>query len=79
VGLSAMRATTASILSPRRSIDLDGQEVDVATKGRHDPCVGIRAAPVAEAMLACVLADAFLQHRAQTGGGAFRPGGTVRS
>ena len=65
---------TSSILTPRRSIDLDGQEVEIATKGRHDPCVGIRAAPVAEAMLACVLADAFLHHRAQTGGGAFRPG-----
>jgi chorismate synthase len=65
---------TSSILTPRRSIDVDGQEVDILTKGRHDPCVGIRAVPVAEAMLACVLADAFLQHRAQTGGGAFMPG-----
>jgi chorismate synthase len=65
---------TSSILTPRKSIDLDGQEVEVLTKGRHDPCVGIRAAPVAEAMMACVLADAFLQHRAQTGGGAFMPG-----
>ena len=65
---------TSSILSPRQTVDLDGQEVEIATKGRHDPCVGLRAAPVAEAMLACTLADAFLQHRAQTGGGAFRPG-----
>jgi chorismate synthase len=65
---------TSSILSPRRTIDVDGNEVEISTKGRHDPCVGLRAAPVAEAMLACVLADAFLQHRAQTGGGAFRPG-----
>ena len=70
---------TSSILTPRRSIDLDGQEVEIATKGRHDPCVGIRAAPVAEAMLASVLADAFLHHRAQTGGGAFRPGVAGRS
>jgi chorismate synthase len=65
---------TSSILAPRRTIDVDGQEVEISTKGRHDPCVGLRAAPVAEAMLACVLADAFLQHRAQTGGGAWRPG-----
>ena len=65
---------TSSILSPRDSIDVAGNATQVVTKGRHDPCVGLRAAPVAEAMLACVLADAFLQHRAQTGGGAFRPG-----
>jgi chorismate synthase len=45
----------------------DGEEVDVRTIGRHDPCVGIRAVPVAEAMLACVLADAKLRHRGQTG------------
>ena len=44
------------------------------TTGRHDPCVGLRAAPVVEAMIACVLADAFLRHRGQTGGGAFQPG-----
>jgi chorismate synthase len=70
---------TSSILTPRKTIDIDGQETEVFTKGRHDPCVGLRAAPVAEAMLACVLADAFLQHRAQTGGGAFRPGAQGRS
>jgi len=58
---------TSSILTPRRSIDRFGQNVDVQTKGRHDPCVGIRAAPVAEAMLACVLADAKLRHRGQSG------------
>jgi chorismate synthase len=58
---------TSSILTPRRSIDRDGNEVDVMTKGRHDPCVGIRGAPVAEAMTACVLADAFLRHRGQVG------------
>ncbi len=58
---------TSSITTPRRSLDEAGQEVDVATTGRHDPCVGLRAAPVAEAMTACVLADAFLRHRGQTG------------
>ena len=58
---------TSSILTPRQSIDKFGQNVDVSTKGRHDPCVGIRGAPVAEAMLACVLADAKLRHRGQTG------------
>jgi len=65
---------TSSILSPRRSINEAGEEIEVRTTGRHDPCVGIRAAPVVEAMMACVLADAFLRHRAQTGGGAFEPG-----
>jgi chorismate synthase len=50
----------------------------VRTKGRHDPCVGLRAAPVAEAVMACVLADAFLRHRAQTGGGAVQLGGKGR-
>ena len=58
---------TSSILTPRRSIDATGAEVDIRTTGRHDPCVGIRAAPVAEAMMACVLADAKLRHRGQTG------------
>jgi len=56
---------TSSILAPRRSVDMQGQEVEVVTKGRHDPCVGIRAVPVGEAMLACVLADHLLRHRAQ--------------
>jgi chorismate synthase len=56
---------TSSILTPRRSVDRMGQEIDVSTKGRHDPCVGIRAVPVGEAMLACVLADHLLRHRAQ--------------
>ena len=60
---------TSSILTPRRSIDADGQEVDVMTKGRHDPCVGIRAVPIGEAMVACVLADHYLRHRGQTGRG----------
>jgi chorismate synthase len=56
---------TSSILAPRRSINDAGQELDIITKGRHDPCVGIRAVPVGEAMLACVLADHLLRHRAQ--------------
>jgi chorismate synthase len=58
---------TSSILGLRRSIDDSGGEVELRTKGRHDPCVGIRAAPVVEAMVACVLADAMLRHRAQSG------------
>jgi chorismate synthase len=65
---------TSSILTPRRSINEGGEEIELRTKGRHDPCVGIRAVPVVEAMVACVLADAFLRHRGQTGGGVFRPG-----
>ncbi len=56
---------TSSILTPRRSVTRDGREVEVATRGRHDPCVGLRAVPVGEAMLACVLADQLLRHRAQ--------------
>ena len=56
---------TSSILTPRRSVDRLGQEVEVTTRGRHDPCVGIRAVPVGEAMLALVLADHLLRHRAQ--------------
>jgi len=56
---------TSSILTPRHSVDRQGQEIDVMTKGRHDPCVGIRAVPVGEAMVACVLADHLLRHRAQ--------------
>ena len=57
---------TSSILTPRQSIDTEGANVDVSTKGRHDPCVGIRAVPVGEAMLACVLADHLLRHHAQS-------------
>ena len=59
---------TSSILTEVRSVTRSGEEVEIRTTGRHDPCVGIRAAPVAEAMLACVLADARLRHRGQTGG-----------
>jgi chorismate synthase len=56
---------TSSILSPRQSVDRTGRDIEVVTKGRHDPCVGIRAVPVGEAMLACVLADHLMRHRAQ--------------
>ncbi len=59
---------TSSMLTPRRSVNVQGENVDVVTKGRHDPCVGIRAVPVGEAMLALVLADHLLRHRAQCGG-----------
>ena len=58
---------TSSILTPRRSVDLEGQDVDVVTKGRHDPCVGIRGVPVAEAMMAITLLDALMRHHAQCG------------
>jgi chorismate synthase len=56
---------TSSILTPRATVDRMGHETEITTKGRHDPCVGIRAVPVGEAMLACVLADHLLRHRAQ--------------
>ncbi len=56
---------TSSILVARQSVDRSGRDVDVVTRGRHDPCVGIRAVPVGEAMVACVLADHLLRHRAQ--------------
>ena len=58
---------TSSILSSRKTIDRSGADTDILTKGRHDPCVGIRAVPVGEAMVACVLADQFLRHRGQVG------------
>jgi len=58
---------TSSILTPRKTVDTNGNETDVLTKGRHDPCVGIRGVPVAEAMLVCVLADHLLRHKAQCG------------
>lgn len=56
---------TSSILTPRQTITTDGDETEIRTKGRHDPCVGIRAVPVGEAMMACVLVDAWMQHKAQ--------------
>jgi chorismate synthase len=59
---------TSSILAPRRTVTRTLEETEIVTKGRHDPCVGIRAVPVGEAMVACVLADAFLRHRGQVGG-----------
>jgi len=58
---------TSSILTPRDSIDSAGKAVQVQTKGRHDPCVGIRATPIAEALLALVVMDHALRHRAQCG------------
>ncbi|WGM40271.1 chorismate synthase [Caulobacter sp. NIBR1757] len=58
---------TSSILTPRLTLNEAGEEVELRTKGRHDPCVGVRAPPVVEAMTACVLADAFLRHRGQVG------------
>ncbi|MDE2466079.1 MAG: chorismate synthase [Alphaproteobacteria bacterium] len=58
---------TSSILTPRRTVDVDGRNTEIVTKGRHDPCVAIRAVPVAEAMLAIVLADQALRHRGQCG------------
>ncbi|MCG8354476.1 MAG: chorismate synthase [Kiloniellales bacterium] len=58
---------TSSILTPRRTVDRSGAETEISTKGRHDPCVGIRAVPVGEAMMAIVLADHLLRHRAQCG------------
>jgi chorismate synthase len=58
---------TSSILSPRQTVTTSNENVDIVTKGRHDPCVGIRAVPIGEAMMACVLADHFLRHRGQTG------------
>jgi chorismate synthase len=58
---------TSSILAPRQTVTASGENTDISTKGRHDPCVGIRGVPVAEAMMALVLADHFLRHRAQVG------------
>ena len=58
---------TSSILSPRKTVTKGGDDTEIVTKGRHDPCVGIRAVPVGEAMMACVLADHWLRHRAQMG------------
>jgi chorismate synthase len=58
---------TSSILTPRRSVNRYGEEIEVVTKGRHDPCVGIRAVPIGEAMVACVIADHYLRQRGQVG------------
>ncbi len=59
---------TSSIALPRRTVDTAGKDAEISTKGRHDPCVGIRAVPIGEAMVALVLADHLLRHRAQCGG-----------
>ena len=59
---------TSSIVTPRRTVDMHGKEIEISVKGRHDPCVGIRAVPVGEAMMAVVLADHLLRHRALDGG-----------
>ena len=64
---------TSSILSPRQTVDRHGTETEIATTGRHDPCVGIRAVPVGEAMVACVIADHYLRHRGQVGESAAWP------
>lgn len=64
---------TSSILNPRKTIDRFARETDIVTTGRHDPCVGIRAVPIGEAMVACVIADHYLRHRAQVGEGADWP------
>ena len=56
---------TSSIRSNQKTVDKSGKNTEISTKGRHDPCVGIRAVPVGEAMIACVLADHYLRHRAQ--------------
>jgi chorismate synthase len=58
---------TSSILTPRRTVTPGGLDAEITTKGRHDPCVGIRAVPIGEAMMACILADHLLRHRAQCG------------
>lgn len=65
VRVSMALKPTSSLLIPGRSVDIDGNPVEVVTKGRHDPCVGVRATPIAEAMLALVLMDHYLRHRGQ--------------
>lgn len=68
---------TSSILTPRATIDKSGKDTEIITKGRHDPCVGIRAVPVGEAMMACVLLDHILMHRGQVGDGGGKIGSPV--
>src|SRR3546814_6370655 len=67
IGVRFAVKPTSSILSPRATLDRFGTETEIQTKGRHDPCVGIRAVPVGEAMMAAVLADHLLRHRGQVG------------
>ncbi len=64
---------TSSILTPRKTVDRYGRDTEIVTKGRHDPCVGIRAVPIGESMVACVLADHYLMHRGQMGEGTAWP------
>ena len=64
---------TSSILAPRATVTRTGEATEITTKGRHDPCVGIRAVPVGEAMVACVVADHYLRHRGQVGEGVTWP------
>ncbi len=64
---------TSSILTPRQTVDKYGRDTEIVTKGRHDPCVGIRAVPIGEAMVACVIADHYLMHRGQVGEGTAWP------
>jgi len=64
---------TSSILTERKTVDRYGNETEIVTKGRHDPCVGIRAVPIGEAMVACVIADHYLRHRGQVGEAAVWP------
>ena len=66
----------SSILTPRKTVDRYGNETEIVTKGRHDPCVGIRAVPIGEAMVACVIADHFLRHRGQMGASQAGDGST---
>jgi chorismate synthase len=66
--MASSTQSSSSILSARRTITQAGDETEIVTKGRRDPCVGVRAVPVGEAMVACALADAFLRHRGQVGG-----------
>jgi chorismate synthase len=73
---------TSSILTPRRTVDRFGAETEISTKGRHDPCVGIRAVPIGEAMVACVIADHYLRQRGQVGAPPpwpFTPAGGIES
>ena len=65
--MQRVAAQMVTILTPRLTIDKAGGETDILTKGRHDPCVGIRAVPVGEAMVACVIADHYLRNRGQNG------------
>jgi len=67
IAVSIAIKPTSSILSPKRTVDAEGKDTEISTKGRHDPCVGIRAVPIGEAMMACVLADHLLRHKAQCG------------